>query len=62
MVYNSLTSQNHGAETSDAFSRHDFIGIGSRSRLMCPNGLTLGGKRVKTGRSYTICSFKECSI
>lgn len=57
------TSQTHGAETSDAFSRHDSIGFGSSSRLMGPNGLMLRGKNVKTGRSYNnICNFKECSI
>lgn len=57
------TAQTHGAETSDAFSRHDSVGIGSSSRLMGPNGLTLGGKIVKTGRSYNnMCNFKECSI
>lgn len=57
------TSQTHGAETSVAFSRHDYIGIGSSSRLICPNGLTLGGKIVKTGRCCNkICNFKECSF
>lgn len=56
-------SWTHGAETSGAFSRHDYIGVGSSSRLICPSGLTLGGKIEKTRRSYyNICNFKECPI